>query len=242
MRCVLHLPVSSHETGNLFWGAIMQKLQEFLEASAQRHRDHLCPRQVLGVRMGMYAAELFALALPQTDKRLFTFVETDGCLIDGIAVATNCFVGSRTMRIIDYGKSAATFVDTLTQRAVRITPRREARSRAIAYAPNEPDRWHAQLAAYQIMPAEELLLAQDVQLTVSLSAIISQHGHRVICDECGEDIINEREVCRGNQVLCRACAGDAYYSEIHPAFFSQTPAKIIERKLTPDYLPSTIRI
>ena len=28
--------------------------------------------------MGMYAAELFALDLPQVDKRFFAFVETDG--------------------------------------------------------------------------------------------------------------------------------------------------------------------
>jgi formylmethanofuran dehydrogenase subunit E len=220
----------------------MQKLQEFLMASAQHHRGCLCPRQVLGVRIGMYAAELFALDLPQTDKRLFAFVETDGCLVDGIAVTTNCSIGSRTMRIMDYGKSAATFVDTLSNRAIRITPRRESRSRAFEYAPNEPDRWHAQLAAYQIMPVDELLCAQEVQLTVSLSAIISQHGHRVICAECGEDIINEREVCRDDAVLCRACAGDAYYSDVHPAFFDHAPDKIIERKLTSDYLPSTINL
>lgn len=200
----------------------MQMLQELLQTSAQQHRGCLCPRQVLGVRIGMYAAELFALDLPQIDKRLFAFVETDGCLVDGIAVATNCSVGSRTMRVMDYGKSAATFVDTVSNRAIRITPRRESRRRALEYAPNEPNRWHAQLAAYPIMPAEELLLAQDVQLTVSLSAIISQHGHRVICAECGEDIINEREVCRDGLVLCRACVGDAYYSDVHPAFFAQT--------------------
>lgn len=220
----------------------MINLQEFLDGSAQRHRDHLCPRQVLGVRMGLYAAALFALELPQTDKRLMAFVETDGCLVDGIAVATGCSVGSRTMRIIDYGKSAVTFADTLTQRAIRITPRREARARALDVMPNAPDRWHAQLAAYQTMPAEELLLAQDVQLTVSLAAIISRHGHRVVCAECGEDIINEREVCRGNQVLCRSCAGDSYYADIHPAFFDQTPNQICDRKLTPEYLPGTIRI
>jgi formylmethanofuran dehydrogenase subunit E len=92
----------------------MRDLQDLFKASAERHHDHLCPRQVLGVRMGIYAAELLALDLPQNDKRLFTFVETDGCLIDGLAVATGCWVGNRTMRVIDYGKSAATFVDTLT--------------------------------------------------------------------------------------------------------------------------------
>ena len=189
----------------------MADLQELLAASASRHKDHLCPRQVLGVRMGMFAAELFRLGLPQKDKRLFTFIEADGCLVDGIAAATGCWVGNRTMRVMDYGKCAATFVDTETEQALRVIPHPQARVRAKDYAPAASDRWRAQLAAYQSMPTNELLRAQAVTLTVSLSAIISRHGLRVVCDHCGEDIINERQVHRNGETLCRTCAGDAYY-------------------------------
>ena len=190
----------------------MMDLQTLLSLSAQRHMDHLCPRQVLGVRMGMYAAELFGLELPQTDKRLFAFVETDGCLVDGITEATGCACGHRTMRLMDYGKTAATFVDTISHRAIRILPSRESRQRAYVYVPDASDRWHAQLEAYQMMPAEELLEAQQVSLSLSLAAIISRHGMRAVCEACGEDIINEREVHRADRVLCRSCAGDSYYS------------------------------
>lgn len=192
----------------------MREFQNLLEASAERHHQHLCPRQVLGVRMGMYAGELFDLDLPQRDKRLFAFIETDGCLVDGIAVATGCWVGNRTMRVMDYGKTAVTYVDTMTQEAVRVTPSRESRALARHYAPDAPDRWHAQLAAYQVMPSEELLSAQPVMLTISLAAILSQHGLRVVCDHCGEDIINERQVRRNSESLCRACAGDGYYQPV----------------------------
>lgn len=204
----------------------MGDLQELLTVSASRHKDHLCPRQVLGVRMGMFAAELFRLDLPQKDKRLFTFIETDGCLGDGIAAATGCWVGSRTMRVMDYGKSAATFVDTETERALRVIPHPRARVRAKDYAPAASDRWQAQLLGYQVMPAHELLLAQAVNLTVSLASIISQHGHRVICEECGEDIINEREVKFDDHILCRACADGGYY----------------ERVETPSLLPVTFEL
>lgn len=64
----------------------MPTLKELLDTTAAMHR-HLCPRQVLGVRMGLYAGELLGLALPQTDKRLYTIMETDGCAADGVAVA-----------------------------------------------------------------------------------------------------------------------------------------------------------
>jgi|YNPNPStandDraft_1061719.scaffolds.fasta_scaffold12113_4 formylmethanofuran dehydrogenase subunit E len=65
--------------------------------------------QVLGVRMGLDAGELLGSALPQADKCLYTIVETDGCAADGIAVASNCWVGRRTLHIEDCGKVAATF-------------------------------------------------------------------------------------------------------------------------------------
>ncbi len=93
----------------------MTALDDLLERTAALH-DHLCPRQVLGVRMGMYAAALLELELPQRDKRLFTFVETDGCFADGVSVATGCWLGRRTMRLVDQGKIGATFVDTYTAR------------------------------------------------------------------------------------------------------------------------------
>jgi formylmethanofuran dehydrogenase subunit E len=90
----------------------------------------LCPRQVLGVRIGMYAGELLDLDLPRSDKRLMAFVETDGCAVDGIVVATGCTIGRRTMRILDFGKVAATFAETVTERAVRVAPKPDARMHA----------------------------------------------------------------------------------------------------------------
>src|SRR5688572_20541649 len=117
-------------TASLPEGVCMIGLQTFLEQASALH-NHLCPRQILGIRMGIYAAERLGLELPQTEKRLFTFVETDGCFADGVAVSTGCWLGHRTMRLMDYGKVAATFVDTQTDRAVRIWPHPTARQQAV---------------------------------------------------------------------------------------------------------------
>jgi formylmethanofuran dehydrogenase subunit E len=187
----------------------MLSLNELLERSARDH-DHLCPRQVLGVRMGVYAARLLALDLPQTDKRLFTFVETDGCFVDGVSAATGCTVGHRTMRIMDFGKAAATFVDTRSNTAVRIAPLAQARGLSDQYIPDAKSHWHAQLEAYQVMPDRELMAFQNVSLTVSLEAILSKPGIRVNCDLCKEEIINEREVRVDGRILCKSCAGMGY--------------------------------
>jgi formylmethanofuran dehydrogenase subunit E len=190
---------------------IPPELQTCLDRAAALHH-HLCPRQVLGVRAGMHAAGLFNLPLPQTGKRLFAFVETDGCFADGVSAATGCWLGRRTMRLVDYGKVAATFVDTATGRAFRVFPSPSARDAALQYAPDEPDAWHAQLAAYRVMPAPELLRVEEVRLTVSMPEIISRPGLRVACQACGEEIMNAREVLAEGRTLCRRCSGrDSYY-------------------------------
>ena len=185
---------------------------EYQEQLVQLH-NHLCPRQVLGARMGEWAGALLGLSLPQRDKRLFVFVETDGCFVDGVMVTTGCSLGHRTLRLVDQGKVAATFVDTRADpgRGLRLWPHPDARERATTYAPGARSRWHAQLAAYQIMPVEELLCARQVELAVSMRELISRPGIRVTCSLCGEEIINGREVMRDRQMLCRHCAGDAYY-------------------------------
>ena len=195
----------------------MNSLDELLAASAALHH-HLCPRQVLGVRMGMLAGQLLGLALPQNAarKRLLTIVETDGCFTDGVAVATGCRVGRRTLRVEDFGKAAATFVDTDTGRAARIAPSREARELASEYAPEARHRWEAYLVGYWNMPEHLLLSWQWVKLQSAVEAIVGEAGQRTVCQACQEEIINQREVIQGGHILCRACAGQAYYTAAQP--------------------------
>jgi formylmethanofuran dehydrogenase subunit E len=188
----------------------MAELSQLLSQSARMH-SHLCPRQVLGARMGLYAGKILALDLPQTGKRLHTFVETDGCAADGISVATGCWLGRRTLHALDFGKIAATFVDSLTGQAVRIYPHPNCRQDARSYAPDARNTYQAQLEAYQVMPDENLLVAQNVKLAISLEAIISSKAAHAKCQRCGEEIKNEREVYQDGEVLCRGCAGEAYY-------------------------------
>ncbi|GAB4267195.1 MAG: FmdE family protein [Candidatus Promineifilaceae bacterium] len=189
------------------------ELQEILEISSSRHR-HLCPRQVLGARIGLAGAKALGLAVPRHDKRLLIFTETDGCFADGLEVATGCSMGHRTLRLMDYGKIAAVFVDVKTETAVRVFPQWDVREKAVAYAPEEKKHYFAQLVGYQRMPDDVLLTVQPIQLTVSIKEIVSRPGVRVNCAVCGEEIINEREVVHNGQTLCVACAGEGYYEEI----------------------------
>ena len=177
--------------------------------------------------MGLYGGKMLGLEVPRQDKRLFVFSETDGCGAGGLSVATNSWVDRRNMRIMDYGKVAATFVDTETGQAVRVIPHPDSRDRAWQYASGAEDNWHAMFEGYQVMPDEELLIAEFVQLTVSMEEIISRPGMRVVCDRCGEEISNQREVKLGDETLCCSCAGEGYYQT---NLFSQTVLSPIARR------------
>ncbi|MBB5235074.1 FmdE family protein [Deinococcus budaensis] len=190
--------------------AVSPTLPELLRQSAALHR-HLCPRQVLGARAGLLAGEWLGLDFPRADKRVLTFVETDGCFADGVSVASGCWLGRRTLRLVDHGKVAATFVDTKTGRAVRIAPRTDLRARVREARPDGQKRWDAYLAAYQTWPDEALFAVQPVRVTLDLAALISVAGLRTTCDRCGEEIVNGREVSGPEGTLCRDCAGERYW-------------------------------
>ena len=188
----------------------MKDLSALLEISARDH-NHLCPRQILGVRIGLRGICSLQIEPNQGCKRLLVITETDGCFADGLSAATNCTVGHRTLRVEDYGKATATFVDTQTGKAVRVAPVLDIRERAYAFIPEEPRHYYAQMQAYQVMRDEEMLVEQEVVLTTPIEQIVSRPGVRVNCKVCGEEIMNERETLRDGLTVCHACTGYGYY-------------------------------
>lgn len=189
------------------------ELNDLLEKCASRHSS-LCPRQVLGIRMGLAGLAALGLEAPVTQKVALVIVETDGCFADGIEVSTGTSPGHRTLRLVDLGKVAATFTDLKTRRSIRLAPAQGVRERARLYAPDEQQPYAAQLKGYQVMPEAELFTFQEVGLQPSIEAILSRPEARTKCDRCGEEIINEREVCSEGQVFCRTCYGEGYYAPV----------------------------
>ncbi|HEX9028855.1 MAG TPA: FmdE family protein, partial [Anaerolineales bacterium] len=151
------------------------ELEKYLAISSAQH-DHLCPRQVLGVRLALAGVNALGLERPRSDKRLRVFIESDGCFADGVAAVTGCAVGHRTLWVQDFGKAALTVVDTLIGSSLRVHPQAGVRQRAQAFAPEAKNTYAAMLLGYQRMPDAELLIIQAVELRSPLPAWISQPG------------------------------------------------------------------
>ncbi|MCK7494194.1 MAG: FmdE family protein [Comamonadaceae bacterium] len=79
---------------------------------------------------------------------------------------TGCSLGHRTMKFVDHGKMAATFVNLETREAVRVVAREEAREKAKDYVSGIEDKYERQLEAYKIMPDEELFTHESVRVSI----------------------------------------------------------------------------
>jgi formylmethanofuran dehydrogenase subunit E len=182
----------------------MKSLEEYLDLAARNH-GHMCPGQVLGVRMAMLGLTKLGIDDPvKHRKRLLTFVEIDRC-------ATGCRLGKRSLKYLDYGKVAATFVDLETQHAVRVVARDDAREKAKAFNEGGADTYKQQLEAYKVLDDNELFTVQQVRVKVRPEDLPGRPRSRVACQECGEGVNDGRESRVDGRVLCRNCAGESYY-------------------------------
>ncbi len=188
-------------------------LSDILEISSRDHA-HTCPRQVLGARMGLAGLGALGFDSPPPGKRVVIIAETDGCFLDGLSAATECTPGHRTLRIEDYGITAAVFVDTATSETVRLAPLLDIRARASAFVPDEPKRYLAQLRAYMDMPVGEMFAITSVCLKTPIEVIVSRPKVRVPCASCGEEVINERTTRQDGREVCRTCAHGGYYTPV----------------------------
>lgn len=186
---------------------------ERLLAESVKIHGHLCPGQVLGVRMSMLGLRLAGIEEPQGKdrKNLIVFVEMDRCAADAVQSVTGCSLGHRTMKFMDYGKMAATFVNLKTGKAVRILAKEEAREKAKEYFPEIQDKYKAQLEAYKIMSNTELFDIMDVKVNIKPEDMPGRPLRRIRCSSCREYVQDMREINKNGKLLCKPCANEGYY-------------------------------
>jgi formylmethanofuran dehydrogenase subunit E len=193
----------------------METLDELLERAEHSH-GHMCAGQVLGVRMALLGCRAVGVEEPRGKDRkaLLVFVEIDRCAADAINTVTGCRLGKRTLKYVDYGKLAATFLNTGTNEAARIVALDEARDAADRCFPEIASKYDRQLRAYKLLPDDDLFKVERVAVNVATEDQPGRPVSRIPCDQCGEGINDRREIIREGRALCRACAGDAYYTRL----------------------------
>jgi len=190
----------------------MKTLDEYLELAAVAH-GHLCAGQVLGVRLAMLGLQELGIDDPLAErKRIVTYVEIDRCVTDAVALVADCRLGKRALKFRDWGKVAATFCDLKTGRAVRIAAKESSKQAAKELFPDLPKE-EGQQKAYARLSDDVLFTREWVKVEIQPEELPGFKGPRIVCSGCGEGINFRREVVREGRTLCRACAGERYYSK-----------------------------
>ena len=198
---------------------------------AERAHGHLCAGQILGVRMAMLALDRLGIREPRKKvlangepnpdrKRPVVFVEIDRCATDAIGVVTGARVGKRALKLRDWGKMAATFVDLDAKlegnlpeyKGLRVVALESSKERARALHPELPKN-EQQMQAYRELPDADLFAEEWVRVPLPTSEFPGFKGERVICARCGEGVNFDRFVETDGDRLCLSCADTekAYY-------------------------------
>ena len=191
-----------------------QTFEELLAGSVAAH-GHLCPGQIVGVRMAMLGLRLLDFEAPPTYpqlKQLIVFIEMDRCTGDAVAFVTQAKLGRRSLKFVDYGIMAATFVNLGMDHAFRIISTEESRDLAALYAPGELDRRQQQTMAYKVMPDSVMFRVQEVKVDLSPFDLPGPTRRKVTCMKCGQVVRDNREVRQNGFVYCRPCASGAYFT------------------------------
>jgi formylmethanofuran dehydrogenase subunit E len=192
----------------------MESFDRLLEESAAAH-GHLCPGQVVGVRMAMLGCRLIGLDDPRSRdqiKKLLVYVEMDRCTADAVAHVTGVKLGRRSLKFMDYGIMAATFVNLETDRAFRIISTEESRDLCEIYAPEREAKSQKQILAYKRMPDSVLFRVQKVQVRVREVDLPSPTRLKVTCSQCGQVVRDGRQIDKDGRMMCKPCAGNSYFS------------------------------
>jgi formylmethanofuran dehydrogenase subunit E len=193
----------------------MQDFKSLVKSSAAAH-GHLCPGQVVGVRMAMLGCRLIGLDEPTAHdqiKKLIVYIEMDRCTADAVAHVTGVKLGRRSLKFMDYGIMAATFVNLETAKAFRVVSTEEARDLARYFAPEISGKHAQQLAAYKRMPDNVLFRVQQVKATINEFDMPGPTRQKATCVQCGQVVRDHREVIKGGLSFCKPCAEGAYFSD-----------------------------
>ncbi|MBI4644042.1 MAG: formylmethanofuran dehydrogenase [Deltaproteobacteria bacterium] len=166
--------------------------------------------------MAMLGLRLLDFEAPPTYpqlKQLIVFIEMDRCTGDAVAFVTNAKLGRRSLKFMDYGIMAATFLNLESGKAFRVISTEESRELAQMYVPQETDKRQAQMESYRIMPDSVMFRVQRVKVDLTPFDLPGPTRRKALCMKCGQVVRDGREEIWDGQAYCRPCARGAYFTE-----------------------------
>ncbi len=186
----------------------MEPIDDLLEQHKKTHGS-LCPGSLLALRLTVLGCALVDIEDPRgaDQNKLIVWVEIDRWLADAVEAVTGARLGKRTLKFLDYGKLAATFLNIETGKAVRIVALGSSRRLADLRHPEIESRYARQMQTYREAAEEELFEVGTVEIHLRENDAPRRPPSRVICNSCDEEVNDGREVnLEDGSALCQPCA------------------------------------
>jgi len=156
---------------------------------------HSCPGLAIGYRMTV-AAMAFLAQYRSEDEELVAITENNACGVDALQFISGCTFGKGNLIFKDYGKQAYTFYARNSGRGVRAVLRQDSIPAAIKAERPTFIKW---------------LLEADEAEVVALQAVTIEAPEKaqilasVICEECGEAVMETRICSQDGKNICIPC-------------------------------------
>jgi formylmethanofuran dehydrogenase subunit E len=146
-------------------------------------------------------------------KKLIVYVEMDRCAADAVGHVTGVKLGRRSLKFMDFGIMASSFLNLETGMAFRVVSTEESRELAHLYAPEIPEKYPRQLEAYKRMPDNVLFRVQEVRIEIREADLPGRTRSKVACVRCGQVVRDCREIMVDGAPRCAHCAGGSYFRD-----------------------------
>lgn len=179
-----------------------QYFEEDLRKTHEFH-GHICAGMIIGVRLARAGLAYLGIEDPAKNRDFMVYCEIDRCLTDAVQCVTGLSLGKRRLKIREYGKMAASFVDMNTGRGVRLV------CFGHINAPEGADL----VAFWSGFRDDEIFKTEPVFIEIPPEDKPGKPIRAVVCDVCGEKIMDAKDVLVDGKTMCRACAYGSYYEK-----------------------------
>jgi formylmethanofuran dehydrogenase subunit E len=177
-------------------------------SKAVEYHGHLCMGQILGVHL----TECGLKAIGTTDpKKIIIYVEIDRCIADTIQILSGTRLGRRSMKLVNYGKMAATFINIETWEAYRVFVSGKI-NEIIGNRNIGHDAEKKEIEKLLEVASKEIVSIQKVNVKIPIEEMPGKPLRTVFCTKCKEKVFDGREIISNDGPLCKACSETPYYS------------------------------
>ncbi|MEA4957909.1 hypothetical protein SDC9_29521 [bioreactor metagenome] len=181
--------------------------EEQLEKAKVFHGE-ICGGVLTGTKMAIYAIEEFNLNFNEKNPELISIVEIDRCVYDAVQAITQGSTGTKSVKLIDYGKFAITFYNKETGKAIRLTDVDASSSNDTGETIDE------RIERYKNTPAQELFKIENVNVYFDENNLPGMPTIKKRCSVCNEVVLDNKHSLINGKPICQSCFKGSYYEII----------------------------